>query len=58
MFPVAREHCILATKFACSLFFNDVCIKKKIIKRKTQIPENRNYKMTFRPENALIMFML
>ena len=28
MFPVARVHCILATKFARS-FFNDACLKKK-----------------------------
>ena len=56
MFPAAHTHCILTTKFARSFFsfFNDVCLKKKIIKveKGNTYQKKISNKMIFGPELA------
>ena len=52
MFPVAYMHCILATKFARSFVFNDMCIKNHLSgKGKCNYRKRTSYKMIFRPEH-------
>ena len=42
MFPVARTHCILTTKFVriFFFFFNDMCIYKPFLKVQKNILQN------------------